>query len=85
MASLRSCCRGPLAVLSNLVALTQVFQPIGCETRLLLGGCVVHPVAVETGKLLVNRGVLGFELEGLLVVDLGILEAAGLCAPSARS
>ena len=35
------------------------------------------PVAVELGELLVDRGVLGIELEGLLEVDLGILEPAG--------
>ena len=53
-------------------------DPLGAQGRLLLGGGVPGPVAVQPGELLVDRGVLGVELERLLVVDLGILEAAGL-------
>src|SRR5262249_21257382 len=45
------------------------------QVGLLLSRGVFGPVAVEPGELFVDRGVLGLNLERLLVIDLGVLEA----------
>ena len=55
----------------------QVIVPLVQEQSSLVGGSVLGPIAIETGKFVVNRGVLGVELEGLFIVNLGLLEGPG--------
>ena len=44
----------------------QVIVPLVQEHGSLVGGSVLGPIAIETGKFVVNRGVLGVELEALV-------------------